>query len=677
MSKVLPLLVALLLAPVAESPVADAAARGDVDSVRALLRSGADVNAAQADGTSALHWGAMHDDAGMIEVLLYAGANTEATTRLGGYTALHLASREGHATAIDALLNGGADHAAVTSTGVTAMHYAAASGRADAVEALVRHGAAIDAGTRADEQTPLMWATAANRLDAMRVLLEAGADPSLTSSVVDYVALAAKDGPERRLRSQLASVRRNAERAQARTEEDERTGPPSPSEEDEPAEDEESEDEEEAPEAEEPAEETASEEGETPEEQTEEVATEEGEEEAAPEEGVEEAAPEEEAGAEETAAPEGEGDEEAAPEAEDEEGESEDEEGEGESEEDDEAEDDEEEESPLGYNDLVGREGGFAALHFAARDGRIEAAELLLEHGAELDQPTAGDGTTPMLMATINGNFDLAMRFLARGADPNATAEDGAAPLFLVLNRRWGPKAAYPQPQAFQQQQTDYLELLQALIDAGADVNHRTGRHIWYTSFNFDMLGVNFAGATAFWRAAYATDLDAMRLLAAAGADPSVATRKVPSRRFGPRGGGDDEDKSGLDPVPTGGPAVYPIHAASGVGYGEGFAANSHSHAPDSWVAAVRYLVEEHGADVNARDLNGYAPLHHAAARGDNELIEYLVSQGADVMVVSRRGETTVDMANGPRQRVNPFPETIALLEGLGAINNDNCQSCE
>ena len=278
-------------------------------------------------------------------------------------------------------------------------------------------------------------------------------------------------------------------------------------------------------------------------------------------------------------------------------------------------------------------------------------------------------------MATINGNFDLALLLLNKGADPNATAEDGAPALFTVLNRRWGPKAAYPQPQAFQQQQVNYLEFMEALMQAGADVNHRTGRHIWYTSFNFDMLGVKFAGATPFWRAAYATDLEAMRLLVAWGADPTIATRKVPSRRFGRRG--NDQDKSGLPLVPTGGPGVYPIHAASGVGYGEGFAANQHSHAPDSWVAAVRYLVEEHAADVNVRDLNGYSAVHHPASRGDNELIEYLVQQGADVSVVSRRGETTVDMANGPRQRVQPFPATIALLESLGAVNNHNCQSCE
>ncbi|MGB1841623.1 MAG: ankyrin repeat domain-containing protein [Longimicrobiales bacterium] len=623
------LLLALLLAgPVAESPVADAAQRGDLDTIRVLLREGADVNAAQNDGMSALHWAAQNDDAAVIEVLLYAGANMAATTRLGGYTPLHLAGRAGNASALEALLSGGSDPRTLTSTGVTALHFASASGRTDAIEVLIRHGANIDAGTTSDAQTPLMWATASNRLDAMRTLLDAGADPSLTTSVVDYVQIAAEDIPQRRLRAQLASVRRNAERgggpppAAARSGTGQLQSPPPPEEEAE--EDDESEEDEESPEEQEGTENE----------------NDEGEDDTEEQDNAENESEDEEASAV---------GERPAPPA--------------------------EEERPLGYTDLVGKEGGFTALHFAARDGFRQAAELLLAHGAELDQPTAGDGTTPMLMATINGHFDLAMHFLSEGADPNATAEDGAAPLFTVLNRRWGPKAAYPQPQAFRQQQTDYLELMEALMVAGADVNHRADRHIWYTSFNFDMLGVNFSGATAFWRAAYATDLDAMRLLVAWGADPSIPTRKVPARRFGRRG--NQEDQSGLPPVPTGGPGVHPIHAASGVGYGEGFAANQHSHAPDSWVPAVRYLVEEHGADVNARDLNGYSPVHHAASRGDNELIDYLVEHGADVTFVSRRGETTVDMANGPRQRVQPFPATIALLERLGAHNNDNCQSCQ
>ena len=92
---------------------------------------------------------------------------------------------------------------------------------------------------------------------------------------------------------------------------------------------------------------------------------------------------------------------------------------------------------------------------------------------------------------------------------------------------------------------------------------------------------------------------------------------------------------------------------------------------------AIRYLVEEHGADVNTRDAAGYTPVHNAAARGDTEMIQYLVARGGDVLVVSRRGQTTTDMANGPVQRIQPFPEAIALLVGLGAKNNFNCLSCQ
>ena len=90
----------------------------------------------------------------------------------------------------------------------------------------------------------------------------------------------------------------------------------------------------------------------------------------------------------------------------------------------------------------------------------------------------------------------------------------------------------------------------------------------------------------------------------------------------------------------------------------------------------MKYLVEELGFDVNARDFNGYTAMHHAAARGDNEMILWLVAHGGDVKVVSRKGQTTVDMANGPVQRVSPFPETIALLEKLGAKNSHKCKSC-
>jgi hypothetical protein len=135
-------------------------------------------------------------------------------------------------------------------------------------------------------------------------------------------------------------------------------------------------------------------------------------------------------------------------------------------------------------------------------------------------------------------------------------------------------------------------------------------------------------------------------------------------------------DPSGLAPIPMGGPGVYPLHAASGVGYGEGYAANSHVHAPDAWIPAVKYLIEELRADPNLRDFNGYNAMHHAAARGDNELIQYLLGKGTDVKALSRKGQTTADMANGPVQRIPPFVETVALLEKLGSKNSHKCKSC-
>src|SRR5574342_1286467 len=106
MTRALGLLLGITLAGAvpAESPVADAAQRNDVAAVRLLLRQGADVNAAQGDGMTALHWAAQGGDVALLRVLLYAGANREATTRLGGYTPLHLASQEGADDAVRVLL---------------------------------------------------------------------------------------------------------------------------------------------------------------------------------------------------------------------------------------------------------------------------------------------------------------------------------------------------------------------------------------------------------------------------------------------------------------------------------------------------------------------------------------------------------------------------------------------
>lgn len=334
----------------------------------------------------------------------------------------------------------------------------------------------------------------------------------------------------------------------------------------------------------------------------------------------------------------------------------------------------------LSYGQLVGQWGGLTALLYAVRQGHDESVLALLEGGADLNQPSSGDGTSPLLMATVNGQYDLALELLERGADPNLTSEAGTSPLFATLERQWASWANYAHPVENRRQHATYMEVLQALLEAGADPNIRLNKHLWYAEYTISVLagrgGLHYQGATPFWRAAFALDVDAMRLLKEYGADPHIATIKQPERRRGDDDEEGTEDKSGLPPVPVGGPFIYPVHAATGAGYGRSFAANAHRHPPDAWMPAVRFLVEECGADVNLPDANGYTPLHNAAARGDNEMIQYLVSKGADVKAVSRTGQTTADMANGPMQRVPPFPETIELLVGLGAVNNHNCVSC-
>jgi hypothetical protein len=270
----------------------------------------------------------------------------------------------------------------------------------------------------------------------------------------------------------------------------------------------------------------------------------------------------------------------------------------------------------------------------------------------------------------------MAAYFLERGADPNLLSEAGAGPLYATLNVQWAPKAAYPQPRAYLNQRITYLDLMARLLDAGADPNARLTRKVWYSGYNFDQSGVDEVGATPFWRAAYASDVAAMRLLVARGGDPFIPTIRPAERTRGLDGVGERRDQSGLPPVPVGGPGVPPLLAAAGVGYGKGFAGNSHVFAPAGMMPAVKYLVEEIGVDVNAVDYEGNTVIHHAASRGDLEMIQYLVSKGAIVTTMNRAGQTTVDLANGPVQRVQPFPETIKFLESLGAANNHKCVSC-
>jgi ankyrin repeat protein len=584
------------------SPVADAAMRGDVTAIRALLKDGADVNAARGDGMSALHWAAERNNAELADMLVYAGANVAAVTRIGQYTPLHVAARAGSDAVAAVLVKAGAvvDAKALPS-GATPLHLAASAGSAAIVTRLIDAGADKNAREAEWGQTPLIFAAAFNRVEAIKALTAKGADPNITSTFIDIPQRNALDraanqrqqkvlesfgvGPEKQ---PTASQVQAAVQASRELFASGKIPPPDPNEKE---------------------------------------------------------------------------------------------------------DENRRNFNPDEINPPVATKGGLSALLHASRQGYMDAARALLDGGADVNTVGAGDGTSPVLMAVINGQFDMAMFLIERGADPNIAAKgNGATPLWAAVNTQWQPRTRFPQPQEMERQKATYLDVMKALLDKGADPNGRMRSHPWYLVYtgcgNRNCGLADTSGSTAFWRAAYSVDVEAMKLLASYGADTNITTTAppVPVRRGGgaPPGAGGaimptaaaGQEKYEAPPIPPGGPGAFPIHAAAGVEYGEGFAGNAHRHAPDGWMPAMKYLVEVLGADVNARDNDGYTPLHHAAARGDNEMILYLVSKGADVKAVARSGQTTADMANGPVQRVSPFPETVALLEKLGSRNNHNCVSC-
>ena len=183
------MLALLWASPPPDSPVADAAMRGDVDSVRSLLTDGAAVNLAQSDGMTALHWAAELGNVELVRLLVDAGAGLEAPTRIGNLTPLHIGAEVGQGGTVRALLEAGANAESRNVNGSAPLHFAAMSGSVEAVVALVDHGADVNVREARWGQTPLMFAASRNRIPAIRTLIERGADVGITSKVVLFQRL--------------------------------------------------------------------------------------------------------------------------------------------------------------------------------------------------------------------------------------------------------------------------------------------------------------------------------------------------------------------------------------------------------------------------------------------------------------------------------------------------------
>lgn len=197
------LLAISLVAAASNLPLVDAVKAKNRSSVRALLQRRIDVNAHQADGTTALHWAAYQDDLEIAELLVGTGADVKASNRYG-VTPLSLACTNGNAALIELLLKAGADPNTTLPGGETALMTASRTGNAEAVRALLSRGADVHAKETRRGQTALMWAAVEGHVEVVETLMASGADwhARLGSGYTPFL-LAVREGRTRMVRALL------------------------------------------------------------------------------------------------------------------------------------------------------------------------------------------------------------------------------------------------------------------------------------------------------------------------------------------------------------------------------------------------------------------------------------------------------------------------------------------
>ena len=453
----------------AQVEIAAAASKGDTATVERLLKSGADVNAQQADGATALQWAAYRGDVKLTERLLKAGAKPGLGNR-NGATPMWLAASHGDAAVIQVLLKGGADANEQLPLGRRPLMLAARSGSVGAVRALLDRGADVKAVESERGTSALMQAADQGHADVLRELIKRGANVAALAKPVmrdgRSAALGNSEDPRRAVRQQnIAALceAKNPDLVQVREQRvillgaGQRTIP-----------------------------------------------------EADLCKGIERrglgfvtvagAGGNAGAGVGGEVAFELDADGNPVLDANG---------------------------DPVPVSSGRGRRppprepdgGALTALVYAARNGNIDTARALLDGGADVNQTTRY-GWSPLLAATQNQNYQMGKFLIERGANVNLANKGGWTPLYLATDNRNIEGGDYPTREA----DLDSLAFITLLIDKGANVNARITEST-ETRTVFTNQWLNEEGATAFLRAAQSGDLELLKLLVARGADPKINTK--------------------------------------------------------------------------------------------------------------------------------------------------------